>query len=239
MTTTHAALTALRRTTNQHPEIVPLGLAAIGWTYLTTNSTSPDSMVGMAGMPTDVAATVSLAVAMVAATMLPLTTTHVRSVAFDSAWPRRHRAVGEFLAAFTLIWVLLVVGASVALSRLERISSRPIAGTRLGVIAVAVVAALWQCTPWKRRALRFSHRRDRLAFAGWAASFSVARSGVLHAGRCVRSCWALMAMMLVADHSLFVMVALTAVGVAERRQRQPQLTRSAYGIAGLAALAFV
>jgi predicted metal-binding membrane protein len=108
------------------------------------------------------------------------------------------------------------------------------------LLAVTLAAAAgWQLTRAKRRALFACGRTVPLPPFGRSADAACARYALLHARRCIQSCWALMLVMVAVGHSsLAWMVALTALVVAEELTvRGRSLTRPAAPALLLAAAA--
>jgi predicted metal-binding membrane protein len=88
------------------------------------------------------------------------------------------------------------------------------------------LAAIWQLTPLKRRAMRACHRGKTLPPQGWRATAGVARFGLFNAGACIVSCWALMLAMASAGSARLVwMAALTGIVAAEKLSLKPGQTR--------------
>ena len=163
---------------------------------------------------------------MVLAMMVPLQRFSIRVTATRSLWRRRDRAIGGFLIGYLSPWLLVggcVAALEVALGRLPWLG-----GVGFGI------AAVWQLTPVKARALRACHRSVPLAPRGWRADRDCFRFGWLTGGQCVLSCWALMLACVLAGHSLTAMVCVSIVGVAERyvfRPRQRAIFSPLLGIA--------
>ena len=98
------------------------------------------------------------------------------------------------------------------------------------------MAALWQLTPLKERALRACHRPSPLPPRGWRATLGAARFGWRDGAACVASCWAMMvAASLAGPGSLFWMGGVTAVIVVEKLNTRP--VRTSRGVAALLAAA--
>jgi predicted metal-binding membrane protein len=123
---------------------------------------------------------------MAAAMMLPTAMPAVRHVAVHSLYWRRRRAVIEFVAVYLAVWVAYSALALGMLMSRVPLGEAPLLPATLGV------AALWQLTPLKRRALRACHTPRALPPRGWRASAGVARFGLLNGGACLASCWAMM-----------------------------------------------
>jgi predicted metal-binding membrane protein len=158
---------------------------------------------------------------MSSAMMLPAALPAVRHVAGNSLCWRRGRAITEFLAVYLGIWVaygVLVLGALALLGHVR--------GRILVILALALAAA-WQLTQPKLRALRACHRSSPLPPRGWRASAGVARFGLRNGGACLGSCWAMMLVTAVATSwRLLWMLALTAlVGVEKLANRPLRATR--------------
>lgn len=173
---------------------------------------------------------------MVVAMMLPLTIGPLRSTAARSLWRRRRRAIVEYLAAFVAVWLLagcVVIAASVVVgpSR-EHVS-------RWALPAGLVLAAAWQVTPWKRRALRACHRTAPLAPSGWRAVRDCLRYGADTARSCLRSCGIAMAALALGAASLTTMLVVTSVVVVECYSLRPRAAASAGVLVLLAAVTLV
>jgi predicted metal-binding membrane protein len=163
-------------------------------------------------------------VLMIAAMMPSLVILPIRHVAFRSFRDRRHRAMAEFLAGYMMVWI---VAGTIVLPVL-------IAPEALGasefpfIVAIGYsIAVAWQLTPFKRRALQQCHRMVPLAPEGWPADAACIRFGLGSAGRCIASCWALMAVMMLTSPGLAAMACIQAVMIRERYQRQPRRRTSA------------
>jgi predicted metal-binding membrane protein len=157
-------------------------------------------------------------VGMSVAMMLPVTFPALRYVVLNTFPVRRQRSLMIFVGAF--VAVVAVPGVAIAVVRWvagERW------GTQGGVVAVAslAAAAVWQTTPWKRRALLSCHRVQPLRPIGRRADRSVARFAALHALRCLRSCGPLMVALELSSSGVVAMAAATAVVVAEERAVRP------------------
>ena len=146
---------------------------------------------------------------------------------------RRRQAVVEFIAVYLGIWALfsaLVLGVAVA---------RAPIGSALALPLILAVAALWQLTPLKRRALRACHQPRALPPYGWRATAGVARFGLGNGGACLASCWAMMlTMAVVSSARLAWMAALTALISIEKLNLKPARTARRTGLLlGTAAIA--
>ena len=159
---------------------------------------------------------------MAAAMMLPTALPAVRHVAANSLRRRRPRAMATFAAVYALIWVafgVLVLAASPAWAGLDR--------TAVAAGALAVAAA-WQLSAPKRRAVRDCHRPSPLPPTGRRATAGVVRFAARNGTACVRSCWAMMlAMAVAATATTFWMVAITGLVLVEKLAPKPrQATRA-------------
>lgn len=153
-----------------------------------------------------------MATAMMLTTAMPA----VRHVAINSLYWRRRRAVVEFLAVFLGIWVVF---SALVLGLLS--AWRP-ASSAILLAAVLALAALWQLTSLKRRALRACHRPRALPPYGWRATAGVARFGLTNGGACLASCWAMMLSMAVVSSPMLLWMALfTGLITAEKLTLKP------------------
>jgi len=151
---------------------------------------------------------------MVVAMMFPLVTAQVRQAAFHSLWSRRHRAIGVFLTGYMLPW--LAFGALFIFVQGELPVDR-----RASVLIVAIlIAAAWQASPSKRRALSRCHRIMPLSPRGWRANWDCLRFGWRIGTACVCACWALMLVCAVSDHGILTMCVATMVAIRDRAVRQ-------------------
>jgi predicted metal-binding membrane protein len=174
---------------------------------------------------------------MTAAMMLPLIVEPVRRTAFSSLWRRRHRAIAGFLLGYVAIWALAGLFDLAVVAGMKRLN----AAESLTTALIFVIAAAWELTPFKRRALSGCHRTMPLRPSGWAADLDCLSYGALHGRSCIASCWALMLAPLFASNHLTAMALVTAIGAAGRYwpRREPWIeTLSLAGLAmGCTALA--
>jgi predicted metal-binding membrane protein len=150
---------------------------------------------------------------MVVAMMVPLVAASVRMVAARSLWRRRHRAVIAFLSSYVLLWSV------VGWFSLSVVSPLIAGNSSLPATVALLVAAAWQMTAFKQRALMACHRTAPLAPRGWPATRDCVHYGVLSGLRCVASCWAMMLACALAHHSILVMAAASSVAWSERSTR--------------------
>ena len=146
---------------------------------------------------------------MVVAMMFPLVMPQVRQAAFHSLWSRRHQAIGLFLTGYVVPW--LAFGALVILTQREWPIDR-----RSAAIITILIAAAWQGSPSKRRALNNCHRIMPLAPRGWRANWDCLRFGLRIGAACVCACWALMLVCTASDHSILIMCVATIIAIYDR-----------------------
>ena len=224
---------------------------AAAWTALIAldasmshGSAAMSSMPGMPGMSpagsagrsmlasAGVAGGSGLWVLMVVAMMLPSTLPALRHVGANSLRWRRRRAMSLFVAVYVTTWSVVGIVFVLAVSAWPVLAA-PVAGA----LALALAAA-WQLTPHKRRALADCHRSAPLAPRGWQADWGVIRFAARNGLACLRSCWAMMLVMGLASSMVFWMVTLAGIVVLEKRWHRPrQAARAAAWL--LAAGAFV
>jgi len=95
---------------------------------------------------------------------------------------------------------------------------------RAAVLALALaLAAGWQLTAYKQRALRDCHRPKPLPPRGRRATVGVMRFASCNGFACVRSCWAMMLVMGVASSAMmFWMIAITGIMTTEKFAQKPR-----------------
>jgi predicted metal-binding membrane protein len=202
----------------------PLWLCMPGMGGMTPGVSTPGT-VGPAPHLASLAAGLPIWALMAVAMMLPTAMPAVRHVAVNSLYWRRRRAVLEFLAVYLGIWAIfsaIVLGMVI---------SRAPANSALVLPLVLAIAALWQLTPLKRRALRACHRAQILPPHGWRATAGVARFGLGNGGACLASCWAMMlTMAFVSSARLVWMAAFAALITAEKLNLKPGRTARRIGV---------
>jgi predicted metal-binding membrane protein len=152
---------------------------------------------------------------MSAAMMVPTVLPALRHLAFNSLRVRRRRAMLVFLAAYLLAWMVFGVAALAA----DRALRSAGAATTPLLVACLLLAAAWQLTPIKRRAIIGCRRSVPLPPTGWKADEACARFAIWQAGHCMVVCWPVMLMMAVLGHQVTAMIALTLWLVAEDQAR--------------------
>ena len=156
-------------------------------------------------------------VLMATAMMVPTSMPAVSHVGTKSLFWRRRRATAEFLAAFLALWI-----AFGALVRGPLSAWRP-AGSSYALAIALALAAVWQLTPLKRRAMLACHRSRPLPPRGWRASAGVVDFALHNGSACVASCWAMMLAASVAGPaSLLWMGGMTGVMAVEKVAEKPQ-----------------
>ena len=145
---------------------------------------------------------------MAVAMMGPMALPAVRHVALNSLRPRRTRAMAIYFAVFTAVWVAFGVAALTG----ERLATHTVGIDSSALLAAALaLAAAWQLTRTKRRAIYACTRTIALPPLSRRADAACARFGLKQGWRTVVSCWALMLVMAAVGHMhLAWMAALTA-----------------------------
>jgi predicted metal-binding membrane protein len=145
---------------------------------------------------------------MVVAMMLPTTAPALRYVAQSSRRTWRPAMAAAFAGAYLGAWMLL---APVAAGVHAFAPASP-----LLPIAALLVAAAWELTPWKRRALRHCHRSMPVRFSGVAAVASVLRFGMRNGLACAAACAPAMLAIAIAGHPLLATVAIAGLLTGEK-----------------------
>jgi predicted metal-binding membrane protein len=238
---------ATRRLAAEYPEAWVYAAAAAAWAALLSMPVSAAVMAFCFGEESGLAhlsfaagatlATVAWPAAllhwllMVAAMMLPMTAMALRHVAMRSFRARRGRAMAVFVAGYGLVWL-----AAAPVFAAAAFAGRMLAGEGLLTLGAALaLAAAWQATPAKRRALRRCHRTAPLAPSGWRADRDCFVFGLDHGRSCLAACWPLMLAAIAAGHPA-AMLAAGLFALAERRILAPEPRRSAGPFAAAAVL---
>jgi predicted metal-binding membrane protein len=169
---------------------------------------------------------------MIVAMMVPAALPAMQHVAVNTLRWRRRRAVATFLAAYMSIWIAFGAVLIVVSPLWSGVDGKL-------VLAVALaLAAGWQLTVQKRRALRDCHRPSAPPPRGWRATRGVLSFASRNGSACMRSCWAMMLAMGVASSMMvFWMVALTGIVLTEKLATKPrQATRLAAALLAAGAL---
>lgn len=176
------------------------------------------------------------------AIMLPLIAPNVRFVALRSPGHRRYRATAEIAAGWLCCWIAAAVVLAFASWLADRELGKPVA------ITVFVVAAIWwHCSRLKLRSTARCHRTFAPPLDVRLAPAACRRFGARLGLDCVASCWALMAAMAAAGHSLLAVAPLFWVSWVERFRRPhhdpPTVTAicviAGAGLASLAVMAWM
>lgn len=203
-------------------DMTPAGLIGLAWVILIAAATlgphhtaigsAPEAHGGGGSM-----VTLGHLTLMTVAMMGPAALDGMRYTRRNSLRWRRTRAAWEFALAYLCVWIVFDVMAVVASSR---------ASVDRGWLPFALAlaaAALWQLTPYKRRALGACHRSVPLPPTGWPADRGALHFGFKGGVACVGSCWPMMSTMFVAPAwHLPWAVALTGIIVCERRGERPR-----------------
>jgi predicted metal-binding membrane protein len=226
----------LSLTLQWRPEWRVAAVAAAAWLALLAGAGMHPAHLEPGHSPLGVAAGLPGWSLMVVAMMVPVTLPAVRHVGLNSMRRRRRRAMALYTAVYVGVWVLFGVSAL----GLAHLATEHAGLSDATVISLALAAAAgWQLTRAKRRALFACGRTVPLPPLGRRADAGCARFALLQAWRCIRSCWAIMAVMVAVGHSsLGWMAALTALVVAEELTvRGRRLTRPAAAVLAVAAAA--
>ena len=170
---------------------------------------------------------------MIGAMMLPMTAMALRHIAMRSFRARRARGQGLFLIGYLAVWTAAApfyLGARLALDSVAA------GGLLLPLAGALALAASWQATPAKARALRGCHRIVPLPQRGWPGDRACLGYGLEHGRHCLVSCWALMLVPVAAGHHLLPMLAVAAAAFVERRLPRFRPRRGALPLAAAACL---
>lgn len=220
-----------------------IGVALGAWALLAAASRTPaGDLLGHHGAPTSAGLVQPAAfavgwLAMVAAMMLPPSVRFVLTLhRLLAGRVRRTVLLLTGIGGFTLVW-LVVGGLFQVGDRLihSLVHVWPWLDERQYLLTASTLAlaGLYQLAPVKLRCLRGCRNPAGFVAKAWqgrAPGWEVLQVGVAYGWSCVGCCWALMLLMFAAGlTSLWLMVALTAVMVLERRVRRVELAVPALG----------
>lgn len=176
---------------------------------------------GQGSVVVDVAMQAVMWAAMIAI-MLPLIAPNVRFVALRSPVHQRRRVAIAIVAGWSMVWA--AAAALLAFCTWLAIHAVGQVGAIAGLVVVAIV---WQTAPGKRRSAARCHRTFAPPLDADEASVECRRFGMRLGVDCVASCWAVMAVMAAAGHSLLAVVPLFWASWYERRRRPHHDPRTA------------
>ena len=243
---------AVSRLAGERPEMLAYAASAICWAALLLAWRAPSAplfCVAGAGLFSGLSFGMRSALAdfqwpfalghwllMIGAMMVPMSAAALRNVALRSFRARRGRAIGLFLAGYVAVWcavaplyLIAALGVHVAAG-----------GALLAPLGLALgLAAAWQASQAKQRAMRRCHRTVPLPPSGRRADLACLRYGLDHGRACLASCWALMLIPAAGGHNPALMMVAAAAAVAERivPMGQPDRTARPLGAAALACVA--
>ena len=208
----------------RYPEWWSLAICAAAWVALAF------SPAGHPDGPPRWADWTATWVLMILAMMVPLVLGSIRFTAVRSFWRRRHRAIAGFLTGFLGLWVVAGAFALAGVFLLESVVE-----PRSAAAAGFLLAAGWQYTPMKRRALVACHATTPLAPQGRRADLDCVRYGWTIGLRCLVACWALMLGFVVAGHGLALMAGVASIAIVDRYSWRPHLRATSLALLALAA----
>lgn len=172
------------------------------------------------------------------AMMLPLTVPGFRHVVFSSFRFRQLRAGVIFVGVYGFIWMWFGVVVILAWTLARPLAPRSVSD--LALVIVLLIAAMWQLTAVKRRAINACGVTIPLRPFGIQADATCAQFGILQGWECLKSCWALMFIMPIVGHTnLLWMLGISSIMFVERfarsRHRVRQVTAVALGLVALSA----
>jgi predicted metal-binding membrane protein len=245
------ALVCRRLTTPYEVLVVAVWIGVLLWGLITISDRNISEMAAldMTNMPgmrmaitrprfNSVLSEMPMWSAMVFAMMVPAALPGATHVGFHSFRWRRGKAMAQYVVLGWLGWVLFgAVWFSVFdIAGLGRFDNH------YALAGVVALAAAWQLTPAKRRALWRCHRTVPLPATGAAAVAGVARFGWITTTGCIGSCWLMMLAMTAAPMGrMLVLMPVTAiVGTAERLTARPRrMSRIGAGVLAIIALVLV
>ena len=201
-----------------------LGASAAAWVVVVASSLG----VGRGGLPDTLCSSTQPAIGpaagwilstslgwllMIVAMMGPMTLPAIVHIHVSTFANRRRRAVALFLLGFMAVWVM----PGLAMTALGTAVRDATANTYVPAALAALVACVWQVSPFKQRCLNRCHAHRPLSPFGLRADVDALRLGLRHGLWCIGTCWALMlAMVLLPGWQLAAMVVVSALAFCER-----------------------
>ena len=206
-----------------------LAASAVAWTVLAAglsgshqNANFLCSENGLASAPASLAILLALnppsAIAaawalMLVAMMSPLLIPAIHHVRFSSFARRRVRSIALFLAGYGVVW--MACGALLTGIKFTALASAP--ESYIPAAASALIACVWQASPFKQRCINGCHDLRPLAAFGLEADLDALRFGLTHGLWCVGACGALMLLaVLLPQGHLAAMAAVAILMICER-----------------------
>jgi predicted metal-binding membrane protein len=148
---------------------------------------------------------------------------------------RRRRAVVLFLATYVLFWTAVGILMTAIVRDAELLPG--VDSTTVLVVSLTL-AACWELTSAKRRALRACQLELPLPPCGREADLGCVRAGALYAQRCATACWALMLPMAAAS-GLPLLAMLLATIIAAQKLLVRGATLAAPAVGAILGTAFI
>ncbi len=207
-----------RRTWFRHPERTLAGVALLAWGLVLVQVAGHRHGSWLQAQATWLT--------MVGAMMIPPALPMARHVALNSKRQRRQRGAFLFVGASLLPWV------AVGLVLVTLSGPAGLSEYRQMVLGVSLLlAAAWELTSAKKRALKKCHRTIPLPAHGRKADIACVKLGLNYGRACFGACWALMLPMALLGHlSVTLMLVMTGIAVAE------EVVRKGYRLAPAAAV---
>jgi hypothetical protein len=229
-----------KRVAWEHPEWWALALSAAAWVTIALSTLSESGAGHQHGSDANLSDSLWLVargvldwMLMVVAMMFPLTLNAIQVTAARSLWRRRHRAVASWLAGYCAPWLLLGV-----LAALPVVAAFATPASATAVAPAFVIAATWQTSGIRARALTACHRTWPLAPTGWRATRDCVSSGWATSASCITACGPLMAACWLLGHGplgVVAMMSATTITLVERYSVRPN-PRVFSGVVALLAL---
>lgn len=158
---------------------------------------------------------------MLVAMMSPLLIPAVHHIRFTSLARRRLRSIACFVVGYGAVW--MASGALITVVELAVRTRSP--QSCLPAAAVALIAAVWQASPFKQQCLNRCHDNRPLAVFDPEADRDALRFGLEHGRACAGACGVLMLLpMLLPEGHLLAMAAVAVLIFCERLE-DPQPPR--------------
>ncbi len=158
---------------------------------------------------------------MLIAMMAPMLVPPIYHLQISSFARRRVRSVTLFIVGYGTIWMVAGVVMVQAASMLVTLAPK----LYLQATLIALLALIWQASPFKQRCLNKCHSHKTLAAFGTAADIGAFGMGLEHGLWCTGSCWATMLFPMLLPTGGFVAMAFVSALMFFERLDPPRTPR--------------
>jgi predicted metal-binding membrane protein len=158
---------------------------------------------------------------MLVAMMSPLIISEIHHIRFTSLARRRARSIGLFVIGYGGVWML----CGAVLTGIGFVALVLAPGSYVPAMIAALVACVWQASPFKQRCLNGCHDNRPLRAFGREADLDAFRFGLTHGVWCAGSCSGLMLLAVLLPEAHLAAMAAVAVLISCERLEDPERPR--------------